>query len=71
MAKAGSGDVLTGTIAGLLAIGMEEEEAARMGVYVQGLAGEKAAGAGSHSLLATELSQAVGDVMDEAVRRNG
>ena len=71
MAKAGSGDVLTGTIAGLLAIGMEEEEAARMGVYVHGLAGEKAAGAGSHSLLATELSQAVGDVMDEAVRRNG
>ena len=71
MAKAGSGDVLTGTIAGLLANGMEEEEAARMGVYVHGLAGEKAAGAGSHSLLATELSQAVGDVMDEAVRRNG
>ena len=50
---------------------MEEDEAARMGVYVHGLAGEKAAGAGSHSLLATELSQAVGDVMDEAVRRNG
>ena len=71
MALAGSWDVLTGTIAGLLAIGMEEEEAARMGVYVHGLAGEKAAGAGSHSLLATELSQAVGDVMDEAVRRNG
>lgn len=68
MAKAGSGDVLTGTIAGLLAIGMEEEEAARMGVYVHGLAGEKAAAAGSHSLLATELSRAVGDVMDEAVR---
>ena len=68
MAKAGSGDVLTGTIAGLLAIGMEEEEAARMGVYVHGLAGEKAAVAGSHSLLATELSRAVGDVMDEAVR---
>ena len=70
MAKAGSGDVLTGTIAGLLAIGMEEEEAARMGVYVHGLAGEKAAAAGSHSLLATELSRAVGDVMDEAVRCN-
>ena len=40
-----------------LAIGMEEEEAARMGVYVHGLAGEKAAAAGSHSLLATELSR--------------
>lgn len=38
MAKAGSGDVLTGILAGLMALGMEEEEAAALGVYIHGLA---------------------------------
>lgn len=43
LAKGGAGDVLAGIIAGLLAIGMEEGEAAGMGVYLHGRAGEKAA----------------------------
>ena len=43
MAKGGSGDVLTGIIAGLLALGMDECEAASLGVYVHGLAGDIAA----------------------------
>ena len=42
LAKAGSGDVLTGVIAGLLAQGMEPFEATKLGVYVHGLAGELA-----------------------------
>jgi NAD(P)H-hydrate epimerase len=43
MAKAGSGDVLTGLITGLLARGYSSEHAALSGVYYHGLAGDKAA----------------------------
>lgn len=43
MAKGGSGDVLTGYIAGLLARGYDPETAALLGVYIHGEAGDKAA----------------------------
>lgn len=57
MAKAGSGDVLTGMIAGLLALGMECEKAAALGVYLHGVAGEEAARClGEHHLLARDLT---------------
>jgi len=42
MATAGSGDVLTGTISGLLAQGCEPLWAALSGVYLHGLAGDRA-----------------------------
>jgi NAD(P)H-hydrate epimerase len=42
MAKGGSGDVLTGLITGLLARGYASFEAAIIGVYYHGLAGDKA-----------------------------
>lgn len=60
MAKAGSGDVLTGVVAGLLARGMEGVEAAAYGVWLHGLAGETAAKAlGNDHLLARELADAL------------
>lgn len=43
MATGGAGDVLTGIIAGLLAQGLSGLQAAAFGVYLHGLAGEKAA----------------------------
>lgn len=67
MAKAGSGDVLTGIIAALCAQGMEPAEGAFLGVYLHGLAGDRiSAKRGGYSLLARELADAAGAVMDEA-----
>jgi NAD(P)H-hydrate epimerase len=42
MATAGSGDVLSGIIGGLLALGMESEKASSCGVMIHGMAGDKA-----------------------------
>ena len=56
MATAGSGDVLTGLITGLLAQGYHQEEACRLGVYLHGLAGDlAAANLGEESVTASDL----------------
>jgi len=58
MATAGSGDVLTGVITAFLAQGYEPREAAMLGVFVHGLAGDKAADCvGQYSLIASDIIQ--------------
>ena len=56
MATAGSGDVLTGIITGLLAQGYKQEDACIVGVYLHGLAGDLAAqDLGEESLMASDI----------------
>lgn len=56
MATAGSGDVLTGIICGLLARGYSQQEACSIGMYLHGLAGDLAAQElGEESLIASDL----------------
>ncbi|MDM8567200.1 NAD(P)H-hydrate dehydratase [Candidatus Halobeggiatoa sp. HSG11] len=55
MACGGMGDVLTGVIAGLLAQGLSSYEAASVGVYIHGKAGDQAALDGERGLLPSDL----------------
>lgn len=56
LAKAGSGDVLTGMISGLVAQKMSEFEASKLGVYLHGRTGEIASSMLSeYSVLASDL----------------
>lgn len=56
MATAGSGDVLTGLIAALLAQGVLRRDAAALGVYLHAVAGEAAAETrGSYSMMASDI----------------
>lgn len=56
MATAGSGDVLTGIITGLLARGYKQADACMLGMYLHGLAGDLAAKElGKESLIASDI----------------
>jgi NAD(P)H-hydrate epimerase len=59
LATAGSGDVLTGLVGGLLARGMEAFDAASTGVYVHGRAAEAAADTGMVSLMAGDIVERI------------
>ncbi len=62
MATGGTGDVLTGLIAALLAQGMGPFEAAQLGVYLHGLAGDLAAKSVSKpGLIASDLPRWLGE----------
>lgn len=73
MATGGTGDVLTGVIGALLAQGASALEAARLGAYVHGLAGDRAASAlGERSLAAGDLLDSLPGAFEElSERRNG
>ncbi len=55
MASGGMGDVLTGIIAGLLAQGLDAEDAAASGVCLHAAAADEAARGGERGLLASDL----------------
>jgi len=64
MAKGGSGDVLTGVIAGLLSQGMKTFDAAWLGVFLHGCSGDKAREAkGAYSVLARDLAENLSAVL--------
>jgi NAD(P)H-hydrate epimerase len=66
LGTAGSGDVLTGVIGGLLAQGLAPADAARVGVFAHGLAGAEArARLGLGHLLAGDLPEAVARVLEQ------
>ena len=59
LATAGTGDVLAGAVAGLLAQGLDPMDAASLGVYLHGAAAEIAASDGLAGLLASDLLPAL------------
>lgn len=64
MSTGGSGDVLTGIIAGLIVNGVSLFEASSLGVYVHGLSGDSAATKKSErSLMASDIIKSIGDII--------
>ena len=60
MATAGTGDVLTGMIASLLAQRLNPQNASILGVYIHGLIGDAVAGRkGRRSLIASDIIRAM------------
>ena len=61
MATGGSGDVLTGILAGLLAQGYSPRETALLGVYLHGLSGDLALeGSSEEALIAGDIPDQLG-----------
>jgi NAD(P)H-hydrate epimerase len=66
MSTGGSGDVLAGIIAGMLAGGLPLFEAAQIGTYVHCLAGDKAAEKkGKYAMLASDIIDGISEVMKD------
>lgn len=64
MSTGGSGDVLSGIIAGMIAGGLSLAEAAKMGTFVHCQAGDRAAEIkGKYAMLASDIIECLGDVM--------
>lgn len=68
MTGAGTGDVLAGCVASLLSKGMPAFDAACLGAYICGKAGEKAFETRSYGLIATDIIDTIPDVLREGIR---
>jgi hydroxyethylthiazole kinase-like uncharacterized protein yjeF len=69
LATGGTGDVLAGVIAALLAQGLSPGDAARVGVFVHGRAGEElAADLGPRGVMSSDLPHAIAGVLAELTR---
>ena len=70
MAKAGSGDVLCGVIAGMFSLGIEDDMAVALGVFIHGMAGSLAGKKrGEHSIIAGDIIDNIGEVLNRG--KNG
>ena len=70
MAKAGSGDVLCGVIAGMFSLGLEDDIAVALGVFIHGMAGSLAGKRkGEHSVIARDIIDNIGEVLNRG--KNG
>jgi ADP-dependent NAD(P)H-hydrate dehydratase / NAD(P)H-hydrate epimerase len=70
LATGGTGDVLAGTIGALLAQGLSAIDAARVGVFVHGAAGDElAARHGTRGVLSSDLPEAIAGVIHALARQ--
>lgn len=66
MATAGSGDVLTGILAGLIAQGMSPQKAAALGVYLHGAAADRQVSeTGARAMMAQDIIEGTAAVLRE------
>jgi len=70
LASGGTGDVLTGTIAALLAQGLAPLEAARLGVWAHASAGDQLAANGERGILASDLLQPLRTILNGIATQN-
>ena len=64
LATGGSGDVLSGVIAALLAQGLVPFEAARLGVWAHACAGDRVAASGERGMMASDLLQPLRNILN-------
>ena len=68
MTSGGTGDVLAGTIAGLLSKGMSPFDAGCLGAYICGKAGEYAFDVHSYGLMATDVIENISKVLRDGLK---
>ena len=69
MTSAGTGDVLAGIVVGLLSKGMKAFDAAYLGAYICGKAGEYGFEERSYGMIATDVIDNIPFVLKEGLRK--